>query len=197
MSFGVQACMPLRNAGLHPDNTRLGNGAARLQRTLPEIRGTNLDGPDEVKVKTWPECKAEGFPFQNATERSQYGWSSVCTERNLGLYTAKWKECSANFAQIAKETVPIWANVKRLTPLTALNAVACNRWNPLHSGAFSDVNGVLRNGYGGSGGFQAIHLQRRDGSSRSKSANSWKTQACSANMCDWRRTKTERIGRLY
>lgn len=54
MNFGVQACMPIRNAGLHPDNTRLGNGFALLQLTLPEIRGANLDGPGEVKVKPWP-----------------------------------------------------------------------------------------------------------------------------------------------
>jgi hypothetical protein len=63
MSFGVQACMPLRNAGLHPDNTRLGNGVAQLQLTLPEIRGKNLDGPGEVKV--------------SIMARVQSGWISV------------------------------------------------------------------------------------------------------------------------
>jgi hypothetical protein len=39
LRLGVQACMPLWNAGLHPDGARLGNGFALLQLTLPKIRG--------------------------------------------------------------------------------------------------------------------------------------------------------------
>ena len=54
MRLGVQACIPLWNAGLHPDNARLGNGVALLQLTLPKIRVVNFDGPGEVKVDCLP-----------------------------------------------------------------------------------------------------------------------------------------------